>query len=99
MAQPLDKGIPDKEGRKGKGRPRKHNIVTDDQGELQEVSLTFQIDQRDQDWNNLPTFTHFVTNPSSKLIKTKDTKSSYIDWKTNDHVIDVYGGRVYRVYL
>lgn len=99
MAQPMDKAVADKPQGTRKGRPRKTRIISDDQGEMAAIALEFQIDTRDQDWNQLPTFCHFVTNPSSKLIKTKDTKSSYIDWKTNDHVIDVYGGRVYRVYL
>lgn len=99
MAQPTDKLEPTKATSPRKGRPRKTRIISDDQGEMAAIALEFQIDTRDQDWNQLPTFTHFVTNPNSKLIKTKDTKSSYIDWKTNDHVIDVYGGRVYRVYL
>lgn len=80
-------------------RTKKLVSIQDDGAEMGELTLAAQADLNPTDWAQLPTFSTFTTNPSSRLIKVKDSRTSYIDLKTGDHVLNVVSGRVYRVHI
>lgn len=73
--------------------------IQDDGADMGELPLSAQVEASPVDWNALPNFATFTTNPTSRLIKVKDTKTSYIDLKTGDHKTNVISGRVYRVHI
>lgn len=85
--------------RKG-GRVRKlKSIGSTSADSLADVSLTAKVDTSGMEWTSLPTFATFSTSPDGSFPKVKDSRSSYIDLKTQTHEIDIASGRVYRVYL
>ena len=80
-------------------RTKKVVSIQDDGAAQSDLSLLAQVDQNPVEWSALSTFSAFTTNPSSRLIKVKDSRTSYIDLKTGDHVLNVVSGRCYRVHI
>jgi hypothetical protein len=81
-------------------RTRKYRSVgLSSAGDLADKNASYKVDTQGCEWDALPTFAAFVTDPSDILIKVKDSRSSYICLKTNRHEIDIASGRVHRVYL
>lgn len=84
---------------KGKRVRKYRSVGLTSGGELKDMEAKYKVDTQGCEWSQLPTFASFVVDPDDILIKVKDSVSSYICIKTNQHEIDIASGRVYRVYL